>query len=166
LSRQSWRPARLQIVVMGEVIRRDLKNSWYFESCNCTAICPCRKIDGVPGGRSTHGFCTGVLSWLIEEGQVDDIDLSGVPIALALRYDDDERNSPWTWVLYERASERQRAVLEGIFTGAPWRRGRTFRKYPKSYAPTRCFYAPKTSRTNSRTPDLRTTKTLQNRHYC
>ena len=40
----------------------------YFESCNCDAICPCRRIDGVPGGRSTHGVCTGVLSWLIEEG--------------------------------------------------------------------------------------------------
>ena len=27
----------------------------YFESCNCEAICPCRKIGGVPGGRSTYG---------------------------------------------------------------------------------------------------------------
>jgi hypothetical protein len=24
----------------------------YFESCNCDAICPCRRINGVPGGRS------------------------------------------------------------------------------------------------------------------
>ena len=31
----------------------------YFESCNCDAICPCRRIDGVPGGRSTHGVCLG-----------------------------------------------------------------------------------------------------------
>ena len=37
----------------------------YFESCNCDAICPCRRIDGVAGGRSTHGVCMGVLSWLI-----------------------------------------------------------------------------------------------------
>src|SRR5689334_24643889 len=36
----------------------------YFESCNCDAICPCRRINGVPGGRSTHGICLGVLSWL------------------------------------------------------------------------------------------------------
>ena len=40
----------------------------YFESCNCEAICPCRMIGGVPGGRSTYGICYGVLSWLIEEG--------------------------------------------------------------------------------------------------
>ena len=51
----------------------------YFESCNCDAICPCRRIDGVRGGRSTHGVCLGVLSWLIEEGSVDGTDLSGNP---------------------------------------------------------------------------------------
>ena len=40
----------------------------YFEACNCEAICPCRRIDGTPGGRSTHGVCMGVLSWLIADG--------------------------------------------------------------------------------------------------
>jgi hypothetical protein len=91
----------------------------YFESCNCDAICPCRRIDGRPGGRSTHGVCTGVLSWLIEDGAVDGVALSGLPVALACRYSDDEPGSPWTWVLYldERASDDQRAGLEAIYTG-------------------------------------------------
>jgi hypothetical protein len=91
----------------------------YFESCNCQAICPCRRINGAPGGRSTHGVCLGVLSWLIEEGSADGTDLSQLPVALATRYSDDEPGSPWTWVLYldARASEEQRAALEGIFTG-------------------------------------------------
>jgi hypothetical protein len=91
----------------------------YFESCNCDPICPCRRIDGVPGGRSTHGVCAGVLSWLIEEGHAGGADLAGLAIALAIRYDDDEPGSPWTWVLYldERADEEQRAALEAIFTG-------------------------------------------------
>src|ERR1043166_7610488 len=91
----------------------------YFESCNCDAICPCRRIDGVPGGRSTHGICTGVLSWLIEEGSADGTDLAGVAVALAIRYDDDEPGSPWTWILSldERSSEEQRAALEAIYTG-------------------------------------------------
>lgn len=91
----------------------------YFESCNCDAICPCRRINGVPGGRSTHGVCLGVLSWLIEEGAADGTDLSGLPVALATRYSDDEPGSPWTWVLYleRRATEEQRAALEGIFSG-------------------------------------------------
>jgi len=91
----------------------------YFESCNCDAICPCRQIDGVPGGRSTHGECMGVLSWLIDEGTASDTDLSGLPVALALRYSDDEPGSPWTWILYLEAgaSDEQCAALEDIFTG-------------------------------------------------
>ena len=91
----------------------------YFESCNCDPICPCRRIDGVPGGRSTHGICMGVLTWLVEEGAADGTDLSGLPVALALRYSDDEPGSPWTCVLYldARAAAEQRAALEGIFTG-------------------------------------------------
>jgi hypothetical protein len=91
----------------------------YFESCNCDAICPCRRIDGRAGGRSTHGVCTGVLSWLIEDGAVHGTDLSALPVALACRYSDDEPGSPWTWALYldATASEEQRAALEGIFTG-------------------------------------------------
>ena len=91
----------------------------YFESCNCDPICPCRRIDGTGGGRSTHGVCTGVLSWLIDEGRADETDLSGQAVALAIRYDDDEPGSPWTWILYldERGSDAQRAALEAIFTG-------------------------------------------------
>jgi hypothetical protein len=91
----------------------------YFESCNCDAICPCRRINGVPGGRSTHGVCLGVLSWLIEEGAVEEVDLAGLPVALATRYHDDEPGSPWTWVMYldERADSEQRRALENIYTG-------------------------------------------------
>jgi hypothetical protein len=39
---------------------------------------------------------------------------------MAIRYDDDEPGSPWTWILYvdERATEEQHAALEAIFTGA------------------------------------------------
>jgi hypothetical protein len=91
----------------------------YFESCNCDAICPCRSIDGAPGGRSTRGICAGVLSWLIEEGHAEGTDLAGLRVALALRYDDDEPGSPWDWILYldDRASDEQSAALEEIFTG-------------------------------------------------
>jgi hypothetical protein len=92
----------------------------YFESCNCDAICPCRRIDGVAGGRSTHGICAGVLSWLIEDGTANGTDLAGLAAAMAIRYVDDEPGSPWSWILYldERGSEEQREALEAIFTGA------------------------------------------------
>ena len=91
----------------------------YFESCNCDAICPCRRIDGVSGGRSTHGECLGLLSWLIEEGDADGVDLGGQPVALATRYSDDEEGSPWTWILYldQGTSGDQRDALEAIYAG-------------------------------------------------
>jgi len=91
----------------------------YFESCNCDVICPCRSIDGVPGGRSTHGVCLGILSWVIEDGEADGVDLGGQPVALAIRYSDDEPGSPWTWILYldAQATDAQRAALEAIYTG-------------------------------------------------
>jgi len=91
----------------------------YFESCNCDPICPCRRIDGVSGGRSTHGECLGLLSWLIEEGQVDGVDVSGQPVALATRYSDDEEGSPWSWILYldEGSSPDERNALESVYAG-------------------------------------------------
>jgi hypothetical protein len=92
----------------------------YFEACNCDPICPCRRVDGEAGGRSTHGICTGVLSWIVEDGAVGDLDLSGLPVALAIRYSDDEEGSPWTWMLYvaEEASDEQADALAAIFSGA------------------------------------------------
>jgi len=91
----------------------------YFESCNCEAICPCRTIGDRPGGRSTHGICFGVLSWLIREGAADDVDLGGLAAAFAVRYDDDEPGSPWSFVVYvdERGTQEQRDALAEILTG-------------------------------------------------
>ena len=91
----------------------------YLESCNCEAICPCRMVDGVMGGRSTYGVCFGLLSWRIDDGHAEGVDLGGLGIALACRYDDDEPGSPWTVVLYvdERATDEQRNALADIFLG-------------------------------------------------
>jgi len=92
----------------------------YLESCNCEAICPCRMIGGVPGGRSTYGECIGLLSWHVENGSAGALDLAGLNVALACRYYDDEPGSPWSLVLYvdESGDAEQRAALEAIFLGA------------------------------------------------
>ena len=103
----------------------------YLESCNCEAICPCRRVDGTGGGRSMHGICLGALSWLIEDGHADGVRLDGLGVVLVLRYDDDEPGSPWSFFLYVdgRGDTEQRAALEEIFVGrrggdieqhAPW----------------------------------------------
>jgi hypothetical protein len=92
----------------------------YLESCNCDAICPCRRIDGRAGGRSTHGICEGALSWRIEDGAVDDVDLAGLAAVLAVHYSDDEDGSPWDYALFvdERGDAAQRAALGELFSGA------------------------------------------------
>ena len=98
----------------------------YFESCNCEAICPCRMIGGVPGGRSTYGICYGVLSWLIRDGSGGEVDVSGLAAVLVSRYDDDEPGSPWTIVLHvdRKGDDAQRAALETLFLDGlrnlPW----------------------------------------------
>ncbi len=91
----------------------------YFESCNCDAICPCRMVGGVPGGRSTHGICFGVLCWSIEAGRIGDVEVGGLAAALSCRYDDDEAGSPWSFVLHvdARGDERQRGALADLFLG-------------------------------------------------
>src|SRR5579885_2179866 len=91
----------------------------YLESCNCDAICPCRMVGSVPGGRSTHGVCFGVLAWRVDDGHFDELDLSGLAAALTIRYSDDEPGSPWSIVLHvdERGTDAQRAALERILLG-------------------------------------------------
>jgi hypothetical protein len=91
----------------------------YLEACNCEAICPCRRVGDRQGGRSTYGVCMGALSWQIEDGSAGDVGLDGLRVLLAVRYDDDEPGSPWSFALYidERGDERQREALEAIFLG-------------------------------------------------
>src|SRR4029077_9033028 len=91
----------------------------YLEACNCDAICPCRRIGGRAGGRSTHGICMGALSWAGVEGGGGGGDLAGLGGVIVCRYDDDEPGSPWTFFLYvdERADGRQRQALADILSG-------------------------------------------------
>jgi hypothetical protein len=107
----------------------------YLEACNCDAICPCRRVGGRTGGRSTQGICLGALSWLIGEGRAGDVDLAGLGVVLVLRYSDDEPGSPWTFVLYvdERTDETRRDLLAQIFTGRLG--GTPLRQFPWAFKP-------------------------------
>jgi hypothetical protein len=106
----------------------------YYESCNCEAICPCRRVNGRPGGRSTYGICRFLLSWRILAGfyasqaglrsalllgEFGGLDLAGRKVAMAGLYDDDEPGSPWRVALYidDQASPADREALQAIFAG-------------------------------------------------
>jgi len=116
--------------------------SWHLsgttlEACNCEAICPCRRVDGAAGGRSTTGQCAAALSWLIERGQVTGVDVAGLAVVMVIWYSDDEPGSPWRWVLHldERGDERQRAALEAVFSGELG--GTPQRQFPWVYKPSK-----------------------------
>jgi len=91
----------------------------YYESCNCQAVCPCRRLNGRPGGRSTYGICNGLLSWHILAGHFDGVDLSGLKVAMAIVYDNDEPGSPWRVILYldDAAGGAAETALQTIFAG-------------------------------------------------
>ena len=97
----------------------------YLEACNCDAVCPCRMIGGVPGGRSTHGVCYGALAWCVEEGSAGLVDLAGSAAVMTYRYDDDEPGSPWTLVLHVDGPPEFGEILLGRMGGdhvlkLPW----------------------------------------------
>lgn len=91
----------------------------YFEACNCEAVCPCRRQNGVPGGRSTYGVCQFILSWHIIFGHFGEIDLSGNDVVMSGFYDDDEGDDAWSIKLFvdHAASEAQMQAEEQIFLG-------------------------------------------------
>jgi hypothetical protein len=92
----------------------------YFEACNCDAICPCRSVGGLPGGPSSFGECFGALSWHVQDGHADDVDLSDLRVVLSIRYFDHmQPSTPWEVVLYvdANADDHQRAALADIFLG-------------------------------------------------
>lgn len=104
----------------------------YYEACNCEAICPCRRHGDRPGGRSTYGVCDFVLSWCVESGQADGIDLADRRVVMVGSYDDDEPGSPWSVALYidDHSSPDQRQALADIFLGRTG--GTTFTNFARA----------------------------------
>jgi hypothetical protein len=91
----------------------------YFESCNCDAICPCRRTGGAEGGASTHGVCDFALSWWIERGSYGEIKLDGLTTVMVGSYIDKPKWIPWNVALLvdQRASPDAQAALAAIFLG-------------------------------------------------
>ncbi|HKV55335.1 MAG TPA: DUF1326 domain-containing protein [Candidatus Binataceae bacterium] len=100
MSNQSWR-------IDGE----------YFESCNCTLLCPCLLSNAQ--ARPTEGHCDVVLATHIARGTYGSADLSGLNAVQALTTPAEMSKGGGTLAVYvdSRANDAQRAALEAIFTG-------------------------------------------------
>jgi hypothetical protein len=90
----------------------------YYEVCNCEAICPCRRSGGAKGGRPIYPTCDFALSWWIKQGSAGGVELDGLKVVLAGRWDATPKD-PWHVILYidDRASAEQKAALTAVFLG-------------------------------------------------
>lgn len=86
----------------------------YFEACSCEVVCPC-----IFQSAPSHGDCSVLYTWHIDQGQSGDVSLDGLNVALAAYADGHMQKVKWKAALYidERATPEQFAQLKRIFTG-------------------------------------------------
>ena len=90
----------------------------YYEVCNCEAICPCRRVRGGRSGRPSYENCDFALSWWIAKGHAGAIDLAGLKVVMAGRWETTP-GDPWRVILYvvDRATPVQNDALAALFLG-------------------------------------------------
>jgi hypothetical protein len=97
----------------------------WWDLCNCAIGCPCNF-----GSDPTYGFCEGVLTWLIRQGQYGDVHFAeDLAVVLISHWQGNvmEKNREFGFLIDDRANSAERNALEKIFTGyaggafAAWR---------------------------------------------
>lgn len=85
-----------------------------FGNCNCAYGCPCQF-----NAPSTNGFCEGIVSILIEEGNFDRHSLDGLSFCLIYHWPGEiaEGNGRSQLIIDERADEKQREAINNIAQG-------------------------------------------------
>lgn len=88
----------------------------YAASCSCNLICPC-PVDGVPTGPDNE--CKGFLVFSVKDGNLDDLDLSGVNFALYNHFPSNLTAGNWkvAIVIDNDASDDQAQAIESIVKG-------------------------------------------------
>lgn len=86
----------------------------WFDLCNCAIGCPC-----VFGSSPTLGYCEGVLSWAIRDGNFGAVPLAGFGVVLVMHWQGNvfEKNREFGFLIDDRADAAQRDALRRIFTG-------------------------------------------------
>jgi hypothetical protein len=90
----------------------------YVGACSCNLICPCA-VDGTPTDPSGKGECRGAVVFRIEQGNFDNVDLSGVNFAFYLMLPSNLTSGDWKVgiVVDEGASDEQAQSVERILSG-------------------------------------------------
>jgi len=91
----------------------------YVTACSCTNVCPCSTGSAPPDNPDGTTNCWGAGVFNVREGNLDDMDLSGVAAGIRVHYPEIVSNGNWqiALVVDEGASQEQAAALERIFSG-------------------------------------------------
>jgi hypothetical protein len=91
----------------------------YVTACSCTNVCPCSTGSAPPDNPDGTTNCWGAGVFNVREGNLDDMDLSGVAAGIKVHYPEIVSNGNWqiALVVDEGASQEQADALERIFSG-------------------------------------------------
>jgi hypothetical protein len=86
----------------------------YFESCTCQVSCPCIFL-----APATEDACDVLFAWHIRRGEMDDVGLDDLNVAMAVHSPKVMTEGGWMAALDvdERADPGQTKALAGIFSG-------------------------------------------------
>jgi hypothetical protein len=87
----------------------------YVEACNCEVACPC-----IFFSPPTEGECNVAVGWHIDKGRHGEAVLDGLNAAMIAFAPGNMKDGQWKVALYldKRADDKQKAALQGIFSGA------------------------------------------------
>ncbi|MGH7777206.1 MAG: DUF1326 domain-containing protein [Candidatus Dormibacterales bacterium] len=89
----------------------------YFENCNCTWVCPCTVSSlTMP---ATGDRCQVVLVYHIDRGTIEEVDVSGLSVAVVADTPKQMTDGNWNLglIVDERASQEQADALGAVFAG-------------------------------------------------
>lgn len=91
----------------------------YNLSCSCTNVCPCSTASAPPDNPDGTTICWAVGVWDVREGNLDGVNLSGVPYGLLFSAPDVISNGNWKvgLAIGPSASDDQTTALEEIISG-------------------------------------------------
>jgi hypothetical protein len=84
------------------------------EVCTCNTLCPCWV-----GDDPDYGTCDGVLSWQIDKGTVNGVDVSGHNLTILTHIPGNILKGNWRVVVYvdDKTTPQQQEALLGVWTG-------------------------------------------------
>lgn len=91
----------------------------YVTACSCINVCPCSTGSAPPHNPDGTTNCWGAGVFDVREGNLDDLDLSGMPIGLKVHFPAQVTDGGWqiAVVLDQAASDAQAQAVEQIFSG-------------------------------------------------